>query len=188
MANFCSRCGYPLDANASFCSNCGIPIKNDQTFNAPTPPYVNNNFDPNNGANPCPPQDPMGAPFNGANPYAPQDPMGTPFNGDNNFGVPPMQNQPQPQPQPPAKPVDNSPKAALILGILGIVFAWFFAFVGHVLSIIGIIIGAVELKKTRKPAGLIVSIVGETCAIASSIIGFLISVAAYSSIASDFYF
>ena len=188
MANFCSRCGCPLDPNASFCSNCGIPIKNDQTFNAPNTPYVNNNFDPNNGANPCPPQDPMGAPFNGANPYAPQEPMGNAFSGyNNNFGAPSVQNQPQPQP--PAKPVDNSPKAALILGILGIVFAWLFAFVGHVLSIIGIIIGAVELKKTRKPAGLIVSIVGETCAIASSIIGIILSVAeAYSSIASDFYF
>ena len=37
-----------------------------------------------------------------------------------------------------------------VLGILGIVFAWLFALVGHALSIIGIITGIKEYKNENK--------------------------------------
>lgn len=68
-------------------------------------------------------------------------------------------------------PVTQKPKAAMILGIIGIVFAWLFALVGHIVSIIGIVVGIKEYKTTEKMTGLILSIVGEVCAIFSSIIG-----------------
>ena len=70
----------------------------------------------------------------------------------------------------------SSPKAALILGILGIIFAWIFALIGHILSIIGIIIGIKEYKNTKKMTGLILSIIGEACSLLSSVLGALISV------------
>lgn len=60
---------------------------------------------------------------------------------------------------------------SLILGVIGIVFAWLFALVGHVVSIIGIIIGVKEYKETNKNIGMIISIIGEVCSIVSSIIG-----------------
>ena len=65
-------------------------------------------------------------------------------------------------------------KTSLIFGILGIVFAWLFAIIGHVLSIIGIVVGIKEYKATNKMTGLILSIIGEVCAIFSSIIGAVI--------------
>ena len=46
--------------------------------------------------------------------------------------------------------VTSNPKGSLILGSLGIVFALLFALIGHVLSIIGIIVGIKEYKKTNK--------------------------------------
>ncbi len=60
---------------------------------------------------------------------------------------------------------------SMILGIIGIIFAWLFALVGHVVSIIGIIIGVKEYKETNKNTGMIISIIGEACSIVSSIIG-----------------
>lgn len=60
---------------------------------------------------------------------------------------------------------------SLILGVIGIVFAWLFALVGHIVSIIGIIIGVKEYKETNKNTGMIISIIGEVCSIISSIIG-----------------
>ncbi len=62
-------------------------------------------------------------------------------------------------------------QVSLILGIIGIVFAWVFALVGHITSIIGIIIGIKEHKETGKMTGLTLSIIGEVCSIFSSIIG-----------------
>ena len=62
-------------------------------------------------------------------------------------------------------------QVALILGIIGIVFAWLFALVGHITSIVGIVIGIKEYRDTGKMTGLTVSIVGEVCSIFSSIIG-----------------
>lgn len=75
-----------------------------------------------------------------------------------------------------AKPVptattEKKSQASLILGIVGIVFAWLFALVGHITSIIGIILGIKEYKETNRMTGLVLSIIGEVCAIFSSIIG-----------------
>ena len=66
---------------------------------------------------------------------------------------------------------DNKTSASLILGIIGIVGAWLFALVGHITSVIGIVLGIKEYKETEKMAGLILSIIGEVCSIFSSIIG-----------------
>ena len=68
-------------------------------------------------------------------------------------------------------PVQESSKAAVVLGIIGIVFAWLFALVGHITSIIGIVLGIKEYRNSGKMAGLTLSIIGEVCAIFSSIIG-----------------
>ena len=70
-------------------------------------------------------------------------------------------------------PVKSQKKtsAALVLGIIGIIFAWLFALVGHITSIIGIILGIKEYKETEKMTGLVLSIIGEVCSIFSSIIG-----------------
>ena len=66
---------------------------------------------------------------------------------------------------------EKKASASLILGIIGIVFAWLFALVGHITSIIGIILGIKEYKETEKITGLVISIIGEICSIFSSIIG-----------------
>ena len=68
-------------------------------------------------------------------------------------------------------PVKKDSKAPIILGIVGIIFAWLFALVGHVTSIIGIILGIKEYRNSGKMTGLTLSIIGEVCAILSSIIG-----------------
>ena len=70
-----------------------------------------------------------------------------------------------------ASPSENNVSAALILGIIGIVSAWLFALVGHITSVIGIILGIKEYKETEKMTGLVLSIIGEVCSIFSSIIG-----------------
>ena len=74
----------------------------------------------------------------------------------------------------PAAPIEEEKASvALILGIIGIVCAWLFALAGHIVSIIGIVFGVKESEATGKYAGLILSIIGEVCAIASTIIGIL---------------
>ena len=65
-------------------------------------------------------------------------------------------------------------QVSVILGIMGIVFALLFAIIGHIASIIGIILGIKEYKETGKMTGLILSILGEVCSIFSSIIGAII--------------
>ena len=69
--------------------------------------------------------------------------------------------------------VNDNKKAqkSLILGIIGIVVAWFFALAGHIVSILGIVIGVKEYKETDNRTGLILSIIGEACSVISSIIG-----------------
>ena len=66
---------------------------------------------------------------------------------------------------------EKKTSVSLFLGIIGIVFAWLFALVGHITSIIGIILGIKEYKETEKMTGLVISIIGEVCSIFSSIIG-----------------
>lgn len=73
----------------------------------------------------------------------------------------------------------ETPKTGLILGVLGIIFAWLFAIIGHALSIIGIIVGIKEYKSTNKMTGLILSIVGEVCAIFSSMLGVVLGSALF---------
>lgn len=65
----------------------------------------------------------------------------------------------------------NKTQTSLILGIIGIISAWIFALVGHIVSIIGIVFGVKEYKETGVITGLILSIIGESCAILSSLIG-----------------
>lgn len=64
---------------------------------------------------------------------------------------------------------------ALVLGILGIVFAWLFAIVGHAVSIIGIVLGLKEKRETGKSTGLTICIIGEVCAVISSLIGIILT-------------
>lgn len=75
-------------------------------------------------------------------------------------------------------PVEGEKKSfnptSFILGILGIIFAWFLAIVGHVLSIIGIVLGVQEYKRSKNVLGLVFSILGEICSIISSVVGVLI--------------
>ena len=71
----------------------------------------------------------------------------------------------------PAVQPEHKSSASLVLGIIGIVFAWLFALVGHITSIIGIILGIKEYRETEKITGLVLSIIGEVCSIFSSIIG-----------------
>lgn len=68
---------------------------------------------------------------------------------------------------------DGKISLSLAFGILGCVFAWLFAIVGHALSIIGIVVGLKEKRETGKSAGLTISIIGEVCAIISSLIGII---------------
>ena len=75
----------------------------------------------------------------------------------------------------PGAPAAKKTQTSMILGIIGIVFAWIFALVGHVTSIIGIVIGAKEYKETKKSTGLILSIIGEACSILSSLIGIILA-------------
>ena len=66
----------------------------------------------------------------------------------------------------------NKPSVApLVLGIIGIIAAWLLAIIGHIVSIIGIVLGYKEYKKTGNMTGMVVSIVGEACSVISSIIG-----------------
>lgn len=68
----------------------------------------------------------------------------------------------------------NKPSLSLILGLIGIVTAWLFVLVGHAVSIAGIVYGIGEYKKTAKAEGLVVSIIGECCAVLTSFLGALI--------------
>ena len=62
-------------------------------------------------------------------------------------------------------------QVASILGIVGIIFAFLLAILGHIISITGIVMGIKEYKETEKITGLTLSIIGEVCSIFSSIIG-----------------
>lgn len=74
-------------------------------------------------------------------------------------------------PAAPAAPAVKSSKASLVLGIVGIVVAWLFALAGHIVSIIGIVLGVKEYKNTGNVIGLVLSIIGEVCAIINSLLG-----------------
>ncbi len=69
----------------------------------------------------------------------------------------------------------SSSSKSVAFGVLGILGAWIFALLGHVLSIIGIVKGVQEYKEEGKSAGLVISIIGEICAVISSLIGMSMS-------------
>ena len=86
----------------------------------------------------------------------------------------PMNNQmPTGYQMPMGAPVQPAKKTqvSMILGIIGIITAWLFALIGHITSIIGIVLGIKEYKATGKMTGLVLSIIGEVCAIISSLLG-----------------
>ena len=64
--------------------------------------------------------------------------------------------------------------ASIVLGILGIIFSWVFALVGHILSVIGIVLGYKEYNKNGSKSGLVLSIIGEVCSVISSAIGLIV--------------
>ena len=90
---------------------------------------------------------------------------------------------PAPAPAPAPTPANDTPPApqentgkkqvSMILGVIGIIFAWLFALVGHIVCIIGIVIGNKEYKETGNKAGLTLCVIGEICAIISSLIGMI---------------
>ena len=139
---------------ARYCPNCGNPLEENASFctkcgsavqNQENNTYNNNNNGYNNYNN-------------GYNNYN---------NGYNNYynqnvNQPPIQNT-------------STPKTALVLGILGIVFAFIFALVGHILTIIGIVIGNKEKNTMNYSTGLTLSIIGEVCSALSSLLGILYS-------------
>ncbi len=73
----------------------------------------------------------------------------------------------------PVKKQGDKIQVALIFGVLGIIFSFIYVLVGHICSIVGIVFGIVECSKNDKTAGLVLSIVGEICAIFSSVVGVL---------------
>ncbi len=66
---------------------------------------------------------------------------------------------------------NHSTQVSFVLGTIGIVSAWLFALVGHITSIIGIVLGIKEYRESEKMTGLVLSIIGEVCSVFSSIIG-----------------
>ena len=70
---------------------------------------------------------------------------------------------------------DHKTSKAVIFGICGIVFAWLFALVGHVLSIMSIVAGVKEKKEVGAVTGLALGIVGEIFAIISSVVGVIMN-------------
>ena len=139
---------------ARYCPNCGNPLEENASFctncgsavqNQENNTYNNNNY--NNGYNNY-----NNGYNNGYNNY---------YNNSNGYQQP-VQNT-------------STPKTALVLGILGIVFSFFFALAGHILSIIGIVIGNKEKKTMNYSTGLTLSIIGEVCSAISSLLGILYS-------------
>ncbi len=59
----------------------------------------------------------------------------------------------------------------IVLGIIGMIVSWLLAIAGHIICIIGIVLGIKEIKQSYKYIGLSLCIIGEIFAIVSSIIG-----------------
>lgn len=69
------------------------------------------------------------------------------------------------------QPQKKAGSGSIVFGVIGILGAFLFALIGHIASIIGIVLGIKDYKKTGKMTGLVLSIVAEVCCIFSSIIG-----------------
>lgn len=160
----CMRCGKEIADGSSFCNDCKTvvnPVENVQ------PTYVQQ-YQQTNPVQPNPAQQQ----------YAPPPPPQQP---NMNYQQPNMNYQ-QPYQQPPMgyqQPYMGYPQpeqqkktyVGLICGIIGIVFSFLFALVGHAASITGIVFGVKEKKTQNNSAGLIVSIIGEVLSVISSLIG-----------------
>ena len=145
-------------------------------------PYVQPGYSQNPYVQPAQPpysQNPYGQPVYNQSTYgqptyqAPtQNPYGQPVYSQNPYGQPsqPMYNQ-NPYGQPAYTVAPQVSKTPMILGIVGIVFAFLLAIVGHATSIPGIVLGYKEYKKNGNKTGLILSIIGETLSVISSLIG-----------------
>lgn len=89
-------------------------------------------------------------------------------------GCPATDNGPAPLQNKQAASAEQQKKSgsgAIVFGVIGILGAFLFALIGHIASIIGIVLGIKDYKKTGKMTGLVLSIVAEVCCIFSSIIG-----------------
>lgn len=176
----CMRCGKEIADGSSFCNDCKTvvnPVENVQ------PTYVQQ-YQQANPVQPAPVQ-----PNPAQQQYAPppqQPNMNYQQQPNMNYQQPyqqqPNMNYQQPYQQPGMNyqqpymgyPQPEQPKktyGALICGIIGIVFSFLFALVGHAASITGIVLGAKEKKTQGSSAGLIVSIIGEVLSVISSLIG-----------------
>lgn len=72
-----------------------------------------------------------------------------------------------------AKSNSNKISIATILGIIGFMFAWLFAIVGHGVAIAGIVMGAKEAKETGNKNALTICVLAEICAFLSSVLGII---------------
>ena len=145
MVKFCPVCGNELNESAAICTKCGTSITSEQPF-VPTQPVESMQQ----------PTQPAHQPF---------EPMQQGYPTQQGYSMQqgyPMQQAPQEV---------KSSKAPIVLGITGIIMAWLLAIAGHALSITGIALGIKEYKATGKMTGLVLSIIGEVCAIISSVIG-----------------
>lgn len=158
---FCEKCGKGLPDNAAFCDGCGSMMGGN-----PNAAPQNNYAAPQQNSYGAPQQNPYNVP--GSNGY-PNGYNAAPQNGYNGGYQNNYNGYNNPYPGQNTNP--QSSPASMILGIVGIVFAWLFALVGHITSIIGIVLGIKEYKATGKMTGLVLSIIGEVCSVLSSIIG-----------------
>lgn len=156
----CPTCNAQIPDGYKICSICGAsleapvyPIPQTPVYEAPVQPTYQAPVQPSYQA---PVQPSYQAPV--------QNPYGQPA-------------QPGFQPNPYGQPMYQQPvqqnKTSMVLGIIGIVFSFLFALVGHATSIPGIVIGYKEYKKNGYKTGLILSIIGESLSVLSSLIGFL---------------
>lgn len=67
------------------------------------------------------------------------------------------------------EPTSTFPKT-IVLGIIGMILSWPVAIVGHIICIIGIVLGIKEIRQSGKYIGLSLCIIGEIFAIISSVI------------------
>ena len=155
---FCPNCGNNMADGFNICSRCGTPLNNTPPAYQPQQNYQ---APPVNQGYQAPPmnQGYQAPPMN-------QGYQAPPVN--QGYQMPPDYQAQQGYPV--QQPKKSSP-ASIILGVIGIISAWLFALVGHITSIIGIVLGIKEYRETKSMAGLVLSIIGEVCAIISSIIG-----------------
>lgn len=71
------------------------------------------------------------------------------------------------------KSSSNKISIATILGIVGFVFAWLFAIIGHAAAIAGIVMGIKESKESGNKSVITICVLAEVCAVLSSLLGII---------------